>query len=167
MTGADPAAVYRAPMRARDRDVAPGVAAERCVEAGLVGIGDALRALPASLEDAVTAAAAEHGPKAGALLRRFTDVPDGAFVWTRESGGVYRLGRISGPWRYDDSAAARADGVCHVRPADWLEQVFDEGDTPAAVLATFARGGRNFQRTHDAPAERQTAERWAALRPPR
>jgi hypothetical protein len=167
MTPAVASAVYRAPMRARDRDVAAGVAAERCVEAGLVGIGDVLRAAPARLEDAVAAAAAEHGPKAGALLRRFAEVPDGAFVWTRESGGVYRLGRIGGPWRYDDSAAAHADGVPHVRPADWLADVFDESDAPAAVRATFARGGRNFQRTHDAAAERRTAELWAALRPPR
>jgi hypothetical protein len=39
----------------------------------------------------------------------------------------------------------------------------DEGDdeVPAAVVATFARGGRNLQRIHDADAERRTAELWA------
>jgi hypothetical protein len=33
---------------------------------------------------------------------------------------------------------------------------------PVAVAATFARGGRNFQRTHDAAAERRTVELWEA-----
>lgn len=37
-------------MRARERDDVPaGAAAARCVRAGLVGIGDALRRVPATL----------------------------------------------------------------------------------------------------------------------
>ena len=34
------------------------------------------------------------------------------------------------------------------------------GIGPPAVAATIARGGRNLQRTHDAEAERRTAELW-------
>jgi len=36
---------------------------------------------------------------------------------------------------------------------------------PADVAATFARGGRNLQRTHGAAVERRTAELWAAAAP--
>jgi hypothetical protein len=32
------------------------------------------------------------------------------------------------------------------------------------VAATFARGGRNFQRTHGDAVERRTAELWATAR---
>ena len=87
-------------------------------------------------------------------------MPEGAFVWTRGADGGYRLGRISGPWRFDDSHTAHRAGIQHVRPAEWLARRFGEHEVPAAVAATFARGGRNFQRTHDADAERRTAELW-------
>ena len=94
------------------------------------------------------------------MLRRFADLPEGALVWTRTADGTYRLGRIAGPWRYDDSAAAHEVGIHHVRPATWLDRRFGEDEVPPAVAATFARGGRNFQRTHGERAERRTAELW-------
>jgi hypothetical protein len=47
-----------------------------------------------------------------------------------------------------------------VRPTDWLARAFTEDEVPAAVVGTFARGGRNLQRTHDDDAERLTAELW-------
>src|SRR5687768_8536565 len=102
--------IFRAPMRSRERDdVPPGAGAEHGLRTGAVGIGR------------------------GRGLERFAGLPDGAFVWTRDTDGLYHLGRISGPLRRDESPA---------------------------VAATFARGGRNFQRTHDAAAERLTAELW-------
>lgn len=155
--------IYRAPMRARDRDAPAGAGAEHGLRHGLVGIGDALAGpAPSSLDDAVAAAAEQHGEKAGRLLRAFAEVPDGTFVWTRVGDGTYRLGRIDGAWRYDDAPAAHAVGIHHVRPATWLDRPFGDDDVPAAVAATFARGGRNFQRTHDEPAERRTAALWDA-----
>jgi hypothetical protein len=153
-----PTPVYRAPMRPRDVD-AHG--ADLGVERGLVGIGDVLDAVPRSLEEAVAGAARAHGEKAGRMLRRFAELPDGVLLWTRDSGGGYWLGRLEGPWRYDDSPAARATGIHHVRPARWLAEPFGELDVPAAVAATFARGGRNLQRINDAAAERRSAELWA------
>src|SRR4051812_23138309 len=132
--------IYRAPMRARDRDLPPGAGADHGVDNGIVGIG-------ASSERA---------------LRRFAGLPDGSFVWTRTSDGAYRLGRIAGPCRNDDSAAARETGIRHVRTATWLDRPFGEHEVPPAVAATFARGGRNFQRTHGENAERRTAELWEA-----
>ncbi|HEX2232863.1 MAG TPA: hypothetical protein VHG69_05815 [Thermoleophilaceae bacterium] len=158
---ADPTPVFRAPMRARDRDAPPGAGGEHGVEHGVVGIGDALPAPPATLDEAVEAATRAHGEKAGRMLLRFAEVPDGTFVWTRGEA-AYFLGRIAGPWRYDDSAGARELGIHHVRPARWLDRPFGEHEVPAAVAATFARGGRNFQRTHDEAAERETASLWRA-----
>jgi hypothetical protein len=124
-------------MRARDRDLPPGTGAEYGLARGLVGIGRADER----------------------RLRRFADLPDGAFVWTRTTDGMYFLGRVAGPCR-DDAQAARAVGLAHVRPARWMDRPFGEDEVPPAVAATFARGGRNLQRTHDAAAERRTAELW-------
>jgi hypothetical protein len=148
-------------MRARDRDAPEGAGAEHGVEHGLVGTGDALDPPPATLEEALAAAAATHGDRASRMLGRFAGLPAGAFVWTR-TPDRYRLGRIAGPWRYDDSPAARAVGIHHVRPATWLDRPFGEDEVPPAVAATFARGGRNLQRIGDAGAERRTAELWDA-----
>jgi hypothetical protein len=153
-------AIFRAPMRPRDRELEPGAGGEHGLAQGLVGIGDALPEAPGALDMAVEAAARAHGEKAGRMVRRFAEVPEGAFVWTRVGDGSYRLGRLVGPWRYDDSAAARAVGIHHVRPADWLDRPFGAHAVPPAVAATFARGGRNFQRIHDAGAERATAALW-------
>jgi hypothetical protein len=126
--------IHRAPMRARDRDCPPGAGAEYGLEHGLVGIGEG------------------EGEKAERMLRRFRELPDGAFVWTRDEGGRYHLGAIAGPYRRDDSPEAQEVGIRHVRPARWLERPFGEDEVPAAVAATFARGGRNFQRIHDVGA---------------
>jgi hypothetical protein len=138
-------AIYRAPMRARDRDdVASGTGAEFGIEHGVVGIGEV------------------KGERGSRMLRRFADLPDGTFVWTRTTDGTYHLGCIAGPWRRDDSPAARSVGIHNVRPTNWLERPFGEDEVPTAVAATFARGGRNFQRTRDERAERRTAELWEA-----
>ena len=126
-------------MRARDRDV-PGAAFG--LRHGLVGMGDG------------------RGEKAERMVRRFGELPDGVFVWTRDEDGAYHLGRIEGPLSYDDSAEAREVGIHHVRPARWLDHPFGEHEVPAAVAETFARGGRNFQRTHSDAAERRTEELW-------
>lgn len=153
--------IYRAPMRARDLELPDGAGATFGLEHGVVGIGDALSRVPDDLDDAVSLADAEHGAKAARMLERFADLSDGTLVWTQEAPGVFRLGRLTGAWRYDDSPGARAVGIHHVRPTDWLGESLTEPDVPPAVVATFARGGRNLQRTHNAEAERRTAALWA------
>ncbi len=147
-------------MRARDRDLPAFAGAEHGVEAGLVGIGDALACVPASLAQAVGAAEREHGAKAAHMLRRFAGLSDGALVWTRTGEARYALGRIAGPWRYDDGAAARAVGIHHIRPTRWLRVSFGPDAVPVAVAETFARGGRNLQRIHSDLAERQSVALW-------
>jgi hypothetical protein len=143
-------------MRARDRELPPGAGAEHGIDAGLVGIGDALRAVPRSLAEALAGAEQEHGVKAGRMLKRFAELPVGSLVWTRTVDGRYAVGRISGPWRYDDSPPARRVGIHHVRPARWGQRLLNPEEVPIAVVETFARGGRNFQRIHSDLAEHQT-----------
>jgi hypothetical protein len=129
-------------MRARDLDVPAGAGAEHGLARGLVGIGPG------------------RGERADRMLHRFAEVPEGAFVWTRDRRGGYHLGRIIGALREDGSESARAVGITRVRDVEWLERTFAETEVPSAVAPTFARGGRNFQRTHDGEAEGLTAEIW-------
>jgi hypothetical protein len=135
--------IYRAPMRARDRGVRPGAGAEYGLDRGVVGLGPG------------------HGDKAARMLHRFATLPDGVFVWTRDRAGRFHLGRLAGEMREADSEAC-ALGITHVRPAEWLARSFGETEVPDAVSRTFARGGRNLQRTHDADAEAETAQLWLA-----
>jgi hypothetical protein len=154
------AVIVRAPVRSRTVDVPPGAGADFAVGRGLVGIGEALDRPPRSLAEAILALTNIYGDKSGRMLARFADLPDGVFVWTRQQDGVYRLGRICGGWRYEDSAAARLVGIHHVRPAVWAPARFDEATVPEAVARTFARGGRNLQQIHDPSVEQQTLDLW-------
>ncbi len=132
--------VFRAPMRARERDdVAPGAGAEWALRHGVVAISDA---------DA-------------RRIARLAALPEGAFVWTRDRDGAYWLGRVAdGASR---AAGGNAAGLTHARPARWAPRPVGDDDVPAAVAASFARGGRNLQRIRDASAAPATAAYWAVL----
>jgi hypothetical protein len=154
------AVILRAPMRSRTTAVPAGAGADFGIANGLVGIGEALDSPPRSLAEAILALRRAYGDKAGRMLARFAELPDGAFVWTRQQDGAYRLGRIRGDWRYDDSPAARAVGIHQVRSAAWAPARFDEATVPDAVARTFARGGRNLQHIHGPAIESQTLDAW-------
>lgn len=153
-------AIFRAPMRSRDDGVPEGAGAERALRAGVCGLGGRLAVTPRTLEEAVAAAAEEHDERLARRVERFADAPDGAYVWTRDADGAYWLGRLAGPWRYDDSAEAIAADLVHVRDCRWRSAPIDGHRVPAAVLATFARGGRNWQRVRSRAAFDQTAALW-------
>jgi hypothetical protein len=137
--------VYRAPMRSRRDDVDLQPTIDRALAMGLVGFGEA-----------------DADDRLAGRIARFADVADGSFVWTRDAEGLYWLGRIDGPLRRDD------DGVpvdlVHVRPCRWIADPVLEHEVPAAVLATFGRGGRNFQQTHSPVVGEQTAAIWRTRR---
>ncbi|WP_082683009.1 GAF domain-containing protein [Mycobacterium sp. GA-1285] len=137
-------AVYRAPMRSRRDDIDPQASLDRALRLGVVGFGDA-----------------GFDERLARRVDRFADVEDGSFVWTRDADGFYWLGRIDGPYRRDDAADAVAVDLVHVRPCRWLGEPVLEPDVPPAVLATFGRGGRNFQQTHDRDVGPQTERIWA------
>jgi hypothetical protein len=147
-------------MRSREREVTPYEGARFGVERGVVGIGEPLEVDPVEIEEAAEITAVTYGPKAARMLRRFASLPEQTLVWTRTDDDAYRLGRIAGSWRWDGSTAARAVGIHNVRDTQWMPRTFSGDEVPAAVVATFDRGGRNLQRTHDHEAERRSEELW-------
>ncbi|KAB7759286.1 hypothetical protein MPHL21000_03460 [Mycolicibacterium phlei DSM 43239 = CCUG 21000] len=180
------AEVYRAPMRSRRDGLDPQAALERALGRGLVGFGEAGVDGPAALERLARRVERFAAVPDGSFVwtrdtdgryrlggggggyrhrvgQRFAAVPEGSFVGARDPAGRYRLGRVDGPYRYDDDPAAVDVDLVHVRPCVWVADAVSEADVPAAVVATFGRGGRNFQRTHDPDVGAQTARLWATL----
>lgn len=135
--------VYRAPMRSRRDDIDVQATIDRALAMGLVGFGEA-----------------DGDDRLDRRVARFADVADGSFVWTRDTDGLFWLGRIDGPLFRDDAGAAV--DLVYVRPCRWSAEPVLEPEVPAAVLATFARGGRNFQQTHDTNVGEQSAAIWHA-----
>ena len=136
--------VYRAPMRSRRDDVDPRLAVERALEIGLCGMGTA------------------DDDRAERRLERFAAAPDGTYVWTRGPDG-FHLGRLTGPCRRDDSEAAIAADLVHVRPCEWIEEPVDPALVPEQVSYAFSRGGRNLQRIGTPGAGEATRATWERL----
>ncbi|ANI38035.1 hypothetical protein MYVA_0782 [Mycolicibacterium vaccae 95051] len=133
--------VYRAPLRSRRDDIDPALTFERALSLGLCGFGD-------------------HGDteRLERRVQRFAAAPDGSLVWTRGPEGLYWLGRLAGSYFYD--AAGEGVDLVHVRPCRWLDSPVDESRCPAAVVATFRRGGRNFQQIHDDRVDEESMRLW-------
>ena len=147
-------------MRARDRDLPAFAGAEHGVEAGLVGIGDALAGVPASLAEAVAARSASTARRRPACSAASpssptarSSGPEPARRATRSGASPARGATTTGPRR------ARSESTTSVR-ARWLSVSFGPDAVPVAVAETFARGGRNLQRIHSDLAERQSVALW-------
>jgi hypothetical protein len=146
--------VYRAPMRSRSDEVDLQATVDRARRLGLCGFGQRVR---------------DRGETERLTRRidRFAEIPDGSFVWTRDADGLFWLGRIAGAYFYDDEPAAAVVDLVHVRPCRWLSEPVLESDVPPAVIATFGRGGRNFQQTHNPTVGPETERIWnERARPP-
>ncbi|OBA80300.1 hypothetical protein A9W99_18210 [Mycobacterium sp. 1164966.3] len=143
------AAVYRAPMRSRSDAVDSRATIERARRLGLCGFGRLV-------------SGPEEQTRLDGRVARFAAVADGSFVWTRDTDGLFWLGRICGEYRYDNDPAAAAVDLVHVRPCDWLSEPLLEPQVPDAVVATFGRGGRNFQQTHHSSVGQETQRIWDA-----
>ncbi len=131
---------------------------------GLCGFGGALEPAPCTLGAAVDAAREHYDDRLARRLRRFAAVEDGVHVWTRDIDGMYWLGRLAGEWFYDDRPEAAAVDLVHVRPCQWLKAPIADARVPPGILATFARGGRNWQQTHDDAAAEHSALLWEGAR---
>jgi hypothetical protein len=139
-------------MRSRSDTVDPWTTLERARRIGLCGFGQ-LVCEPGELD------------RLAHRVARFADVADGSFVWTRDPDGLFWLGRLTGPYFYDDDDNAAAVDLVHVRSCDWRAEPLLEPEVPAAVVATFRRGGRNFQQIHDPLVSEETQSLWEATRP--
>ncbi|MGB3676148.1 MAG: hypothetical protein WA988_17080 [Candidatus Nanopelagicales bacterium] len=153
-------AVYRAPMRSRRDDIDFDETIAHALQLSVCGFGGALDSAPATLDEAIFASSQQYDERTARRLERFAQVPDGSFVWTK-SDGQFFLGRIDGPWRYDDSRAAALVDLVHIRPCVWVAKPLSESVAPPAVSATFARGGRNFQQIHGADVAELTRRLWS------
>lgn len=150
----------RAPLRSRDDDVDHARAMEHALRRGVVGVGGRLESPPVDLDAALETVASRHGDRMAERLRRFAAVDDGTLAWTRSPDGALWLGRVDGPWRFDDGDEAAALDLQHVRPCRWLDDPVPPDRAPEAVLATFARGGRNLQRIRAAGAGAASLALW-------
>lgn len=133
-------------MRSRDDAVDHAAAVSWALAHGVVAVGGRLRTAPRSLSEAVTAVEREHGSRVGDRLERFAVVPNGSTMWTRHPDGDLWAGAVTGPWSFDPSPDAASFDLQHTRACEWSEEPVRMDRVPDAVLETFARGGRNFQR---------------------
>lgn len=142
-------AVYRAPMRSRNDAIESQATIDRARRLGVCGFGQLV---------------SRSGERERLAHRaaRFAELDEGSFVWTRDTHGWFWLGRISGPYVYDADEAAAAVDLVHIRPCEWLSMPLLEHDVPAAVVATFGRGGRNFQEIHYPSIGVETQAIWDA-----
>ncbi len=144
--------VYRAPMRSRSNEIDWRATLERALRLGLCGFGRLVRN------------AAEE-ERLARRVDRFAALPEGSFVWTRDQDRLFWLGRVAGPYFRDEDPGAVAVDLVHVRRCTWLAEPLLESDAPAAVVATFGRGGRNFQQTHHRSVSQETQHIWDAGEP--
>lgn len=142
-------AVYRAPMRSRNDAVELEATLDRARRLGFCGFGQLV-------------SRSSEQERLVRRIDRFAELPDGSFVWTRDTDGLFWLGRVSGSYFYDADQDAMAVDLVHVRPCEWLTTPILEHDAPAAAVATFGRGGRNFQEIHDPLIGEETQRIWQA-----
>lgn len=150
-------------MWSRRDDVPVGLSVSHALAHGVVGMGGVLGDPSTDAKEAVEATRRTHGDGLARRLERFMQVHPGAYVWTRSAAFSFHVGRVGGPWRYDSSDAAVALDLVNVRPCNWLAEPVDSVLVPRAVLATFARAGRNFQQIHTHGVEADTARAWDLL----
>jgi hypothetical protein len=142
-------AVYRAPMRSRNTAVQLQATIDRALQLGICGFGQFVDR-PGEQD------------RLNRRVDRFADLDEGSFVWTRDTSERFWLGRVTGPYLFDADEEAVTVDLVHTRPCEWLSAPILEQDTPAAVVATFGRGGRNFQKIHHASITEGTQHIWDA-----
>ena len=131
-------------MRSRLPGVPPYAGVERAFTLNVCGIGGRLAEPPADFAEALVRTEEEYDERTALRLRHWQGVPIGSTVWTRDVHCSLFRGTITGPWRYDASPEAFDADLVHVRDCTW-ERV-PTREVSAAVIETFGRGGKNFQR---------------------
>jgi hypothetical protein len=135
---------------------------------GIVGIGWGIEGLPdgASLDDVLAAIDSEPGWTKDAVhtVRRFgEDAQIGDYIWTRDLHGRFRLGRIAGPYRYENTELAKRTDTHQVRDCDWADQPLSDLEAPGAVIRGFVGTSTSFSRMLDEGARTYTAWLWEKL----
>ncbi len=171
-----PASEHEPPIiwRTKMRSLKPGVdiagQVDYCLDGGLVGIGWGIDELPSGAPLAEVLAAIRKteirgwGAQAASTVRLFGEEAEvGDFVWTRDLQGRFRLGRITGGYRYDNSEKAKATDTHQVRDADWAKQPLSDLEVPGAVIRAFSGTSTSFSRMWNRGARLYTAWLWEKL----
>jgi hypothetical protein len=158
--------------RTKLRSLKPGVDHQEQVDHnfndGLVGIGWGIEELSdgASLEDMLAAIGSQPGWTKDAVhtVRRFgEDAEIGDYIWTRDLHGRFRLGRITGPYRYENTKLAKRTDTHQVRECEWANQPLSDLEVPGAVIRGFVGTSTSFSRMWDEGARIYTAWLWEKL----
>jgi hypothetical protein len=158
--------------RTKLRSLKPGVDHQEQVDHnfddGIVGIGWGIEGLPdgASLDDVLAAIDAEPDWTKDAVhtVRRFgKDAQIGDYIWTRDLHGRFRLGRITGPYRYENTGLAKRTDTHQVRDCEWADQPLSDLEVPGAVIRGFVGTSTSFSRMWDEGARIYTAWLWEKL----
>lgn len=131
-----------------------------CLDGGFLGVGWGMGPGPMDWA-AYGEAASRRSGGVDQSVRALHDLSDGALIWTRDTTGVYYLGRVEGPWRYlSDERADRFD-IHNVRPAR-IVSCGVEAVVPGKVANAFIPR-RTLQRVKDGAARRYSASLFAEL----
>lgn len=173
----DPPIIWRTKLRSLKPGVVHADQVAYCIEGGRVGIGWGVEELPSgtSLRVVVAAIAAREEPgwgrQAASTVRLFgAEAAKGDFIWTRDLAGRFRLARITGPYRYVNSAKAKEMDTHQVRKVEWAQRPLGDLEVPGAIIRAFSGTSTSFSRIWNTGARIYTAWIWEKLhgrRPPR
>lgn len=166
----NPPTIWRTKLRSKKDDVNHAAQVAYCIEGGRVGIGWGIEELSTGtgLARVVAAIRASDrptwGPRAASTVRLFGEkAAIGDFVWTRDLEGRFRLARITGRYRYDNSRDAKKFDTHQVRKAEWAPEPLGDLDVPGAVVRAFSGISTSFSRIRDHGARAYTAWVWEKL----
>lgn len=162
--------IWRTKMRSLKEGVDHAKQVAYCLQGGLVGIGWGVAELSsgAALADVLNAIASNNekgwGRQAASTVRLFGEVAqEGDFVWTRDLSGAFWVGRIAGPYRYENSAQAKAVDTHQVRDVEWGSRALNDLEVPGAIIRAFSGQATSFSRMWNEGARRYTAWLWDEL----
>jgi len=157
-------------LRSKKDDVEHARQVAYCIDGGLVGIGWGVEELPSrtALTKVLAAIRASErpnwGPRAASTVRLFAEeAAVGDFIWTRDLEGRFRLARIAGGYRYDNSRKAKEVDTHQVRKADWAPRPLGDLEVPGEVVRAFSGISTSFSRIKDPGARVYTVWVWEKL----
>lgn len=166
----NPPVIWRTKLRSLKEGVVHTDQVAYCIDGGRVGIGWGLEGTRSgtSLTRVVAAIRAKDEPgwgdRAADTVRRFgEEAAKGDFIWTRDLEGRFRLGRITGDYRYDNSPIAKKLDTHQVRKAKWGRRALGDLEVPGAVVRAFSGISTSFSRIRDPGARTYTAWIWKEM----
>jgi hypothetical protein len=170
VTRSEPPVLWRTKLRSTVPGVDHAEQVAHCVDGALIGIGWRMDWLPPNPALAITVAEIEAKTERGwgraaaqNVERLGSQAQIGDFVWTRDTHGRYLLCRLTGTYRYDGSAAAKAVDVHQVRDAEWAPRPLSDLEVPGGVIRRFVGVGMSFSRINDEGARLLTPYLWEKL----